>query len=244
MPEYGRLTPDAVPHTSPIPAPLYPPPPWPLPESRVLKIVFETSADAVLTWLPPKLSRSAPPYAIVTVASYRQSPVGPFNVATQYVGCRAGFFTRAFALQMIADNSAAVAALREIWGLPCQLGSIEVDRSGSTVHARLAVNDGPIASMQLNDGTPIDPGAVRIDPVLTVRATPAIEEGKAHDLLQLVQIDPDYELSDCLRGRGSLTYPNDESPNPWAQVPMLNMISAVDCSVSTELPLARYVMPY
>jgi hypothetical protein len=197
----------------------------------------------VLTWLPPKLSRSAPPYAIVTVASYAESPVGPFNVATQYLGCRAGFFTRAFALHAVADNPAAVAALREVWGLPCVLGSISVARSETHVEAEIASTAGSIATLILDDGSPIDAGSARFDPVLTVRATPAIEEGKHHDLLQLVQIDPDYDISGCVRGKGTIEY-SPSVADAWDKVPAANMISAIDCTLSTELPLARYVLPY
>ena len=83
---------------------------------------------------------------------------------------------------------------------------------------------------------------MRFDPVLTARATPVNERGEAHDLLELVQIDPDYDLGDCIRGLGAVKYSAGKQANPWREVPMLNMISAVDCSVSTELPLARYVM--
>lgn len=244
MPIYGRLAEDRLPHASPIPAPLYPPPPWPLQNARLLKLVFETSDDAVLDWIPPKLTRSTPPYATIIVASYPESPIGPFNVATQYVGCRAGFFIRAFALEAIVDNSAAMAALREVWGLPCKLGEVAMERSDGVVSAAISRDGELLARVALTDGQPIDSSSARFDAVLTVRATPSIEEGKRHDLLQLVQIDPDYEIAECVRGTGSIEYGPHTDTDPWDRVPMLNMIAATDCLVNTEMPLARYVMPY
>lgn len=244
MPVYGRLAEDRLPYASPLPAPLYPPPPWPLRDARLLKLAFETSEDAVLEWIPPKLTRSTPPYATIIVASYPDSPVGPFNVATQYVGCRAGFFIRAFALQSIVDSPAAVAALREVWGLPCKLGEVAVERSDGRASATVSRDGRLLATVSLTDGRPIDTSSARFDPVLTVRATPSIEDGKRHDLLQLVQIDPDYEIAECLRGVGSVQYGPHRDADPWDRVPMLNMIAAIDCLVNTEMPLARYVMPY
>lgn len=244
MPVYGRLAEDRLPHASPIPAPLYPPPPWPLPNARLLKLVFETSEDAVLNWIPPKLTRSTPPYATIIVASYPESPVGPFNVATQFAGCRAGFFIRAYALEAIVDNPAAMAAMREIWGLPCKLGEIAVERSDNAVEASVSREGDVVARVSLKGGHPIDTSSARFDAVLTVRATPSIEEGKRHDLLQLVQIDPDYEIAQCVRGIGSVEYPTHRADDPWYQVSMLHMIAATDCLVNTEMPLARYVMPY
>ena len=244
MPVYGRLAEDQLPHASPIPSPLYPPPPWELKEARLLKLVFETSEDAVLDWIPPKLTRSTPPYATIIVASYPDSPVGPCNVATQYVGCRAGFFIRAYVLQSIVDSFEAAAAMREVWGLPCRLGEVEVRRSDGAVSARVSRNGALLADVSLKDGHAIDTSSARFDAVLTVRTTPSIEEGKRHDLLQLVQIDPDYEIAECLRGTGAVEYGPDSDTDPWDRVPMLNMIAATDCLVNTELPLARYVMPY
>lgn len=244
MPVYGRLAEDRLPHASPLPSPLYPPPPWHLKNARLLKLVFETSEDAVLDWIPPKLTRSTPPYATIIVSSYSESPVGPFSVATQYAGCRAGFFIRAFALEAIVDNPAATAALREVWGLPCKLGEVTVDRSDGAVSASVSRNGSVLARVSMTDGRPIDTSSARFDPVLTVRATPSIEAGKRHDLLQLVQIDPDYEIAECIRGTGLVEYPAHSDEDPWDAVPMLNMIATIDCLVDTEMPLARYVMPY
>ncbi len=59
MPDYGRLTQERLPHALPLVSPLYPPPPWPLPGARILKLAFETDQDTVLNWLPPTLSRSS-----------------------------------------------------------------------------------------------------------------------------------------------------------------------------------------
>jgi acetoacetate decarboxylase len=237
MPEYGRLGQDILAHTSPALAPLYPPPPWPLKNARVLKIIYETDAAPVIQWLPPRLSRSAPPYATITVARYPESPVGPFSLAAQYIGCRAGMFVRAFTLQAVTDNTTALAALREVWGYPCTLGTIDMSDDGlsATVNNEAGAL---LAEASITDAKPIDPEAMRFDPVLNVRAVPSLEESRTHDLLQLLQIDPDHEIGESLRGAGSLTL------DGWDVLPVRNIISAVTCTLNTELPLARFVMPY
>lgn len=237
MPEYGRLGQDTLAHTSPALAPLYPAPPWPLKGGRVLKITYETDAAPVIQWLPPRLSRSAPPYAIVTVAHYPESPIGPFSVAAQYIGCRASMFVRAFTIQAVTDNTTALTALREVWGYPCTLGTIEIGDDGlsASVTSR---ERGLLMEASIADAKPIDPEAMRFDPVLNVRAVPSLEEGRTHDLLQLLQIDPELEIGESTRGAGSLTLEG------WGVLPVRNIISAVSCVLSTELPLARFVMPY
>jgi len=236
MPEYGRLGQDTLAHTSPALAPLYPPPPWPLKNARVLKIAYETDAAPVIRWLPPRLSRSAPPYAIITVARYPDSPVGPFSLAAQYIGCRAGMFVRAFTIQAVTDNTTAIAALREVWGYPCTLGSVEMSADG--LSANVKSDDESLVDVSIAEAKPIDPEAMRFDPVLNVRAVPSLEEGRTHDLLQLLQIDPEHEIGESLRGVGSLAL------DGWNVLPVRNVISSVFCVVNTELPLARFVMPY
>ena len=84
---------------------------------------------------------------------------------------------------------------------------------------------------------------MRFDPVLNVRLISSIQPGKRHALLEMVQLDPDYTIADAVRGRPHLAYPAAEG-NPWRLLPALSMISAAYTVGDTELPLARFVMPY
>lgn len=244
MPDYGRLTEERLPATSPAIAPLYPPAPWALKGATILKVLYETDAEPVLTWLPPKLSRSSPPYAILTVAHYPESPVGPFSLATQAIGCRAAFFIRAFTLQAVTDNAAALAALRELWGYPCKLGAIDLASGVGSASASIAVGSLTVAEVSLTDGLPIDGSSVRFDPVLNLRLSPSHEDGRRHDIVQIVQLDPDCEGRDAIRGKGEILFPGTSETAPWHLLPSRHIVSAISCTVDTELPLARFVMPY
>ena len=244
MPDYGRLAQERLPHALPLVSPLYPAPPWPLPGARILKLVFETDQETVLNWLPPALSRSSPAYAVITAAHYPESPVGPFSMAAQYIGCRARLFIRAFTLQAIVDSEPALAALREVWGFPCKLGRVRLTVRPHGVSAWVSRHGAVLARIGLARPQSIDPGLIRLDPMLNVRLTPAIEEGKRHALLEMVQIDPDYQIGESLRGQGRVRYPASNEGDPWHLLPVLNMISATYCVADTELPLARFVMPY
>jgi len=240
VPDYGRLTQTRLPHSAPAVSPLYPPPPWKLPGARVLKLLFETDVDPVLTWLPPKLSRSSPPYAIITAAQFPQSPVGPFSLAAQYIGCRAGFFIRALTLQAVCDTAPALAALREVWGYPCTPGQLELEEKDGGAIAYITSGGSVLAQLSLTGPSDIDADAVRFDPVLNIRSVPSLEDGKTHELLHMVQIDPDNEIKQSVRGAGSIDY----ARSAWGILPVRNMISAVYCTMDTELPLARFTVPY
>ena len=242
MPDQGRLTEPRVPHTSPVIAPLYPPPPWKLPSARVLKVMYETDADPLLTWLPPKLTRSAPPYAVFTVAEYPESPIGPFSLAAQYLGCRAGFFIRVLTLQAVTDNVTAMAALREVWGFPCGFGTVRLAAADGVT--TVADASGTLTQITLAGTDPVDADLVRFDPVLNLRMFPSLEEGKRHDLVQMVQIDPDYSVQKAWRGGATVEFPSRAGESPWGVLSVRNIISAAYCEMDTELPLARFVMPY
>jgi acetoacetate decarboxylase len=244
MPDHGRLTEDLVPHTTPLVAPPYPPPPWRLPGATVLKFVFETDTESVLTWLPPKLTRSSPPYAVITVEHYPESPVGPFSMANQYIGCRAGFFIRAFALQSIVSEPLALAALREVWGYPAQLGEVSLNTTRNGAQAGVRRNGNVLLDARLEDAQPLEPELTRFDPVLTLRLIPSLQEAVRHDLVQMVQIDPDLEVTAAFRGTGAFTYSEGTGGDSWSVLPNRNLISTVCCTIDTELPLARFVMPY
>jgi acetoacetate decarboxylase len=240
MPDQGRLTEPRLPHTTPAVAPYYAPPPWKLPGARVLKVMYETDAEPLLAWLPARLTRSSPPYAIITVSEYPETPIGPFSLAAQYLGCRAGFFIRALTLQAVTGSAAAMAALREVWGYPCTPGAINLSSDGTA--ATVEAGSGLLASIELHHLEPVEAALVRFDPVLNLRLFPSLAEGKRHDLVQLVQIDPDYAVISARRGLGHVEFPAAESP--WGVLPVRSVISAAYCEMDTELPLARFVTPY
>lgn len=244
MPDLGHLKRDRLPHALPFTSPLYPPAPWPLPGARVLKLTFETDADTLLRWLPSSLGRTSPAYAIITVAHYPESPIGPFSLATQYLGCRARIFIRAFALHAVTDNARALPALRELWGVPAKLGAVSLTEEATGASATVSVDGRTVAELRMSAGEPCDPQLIRFDPMLTVRLVANIQEGRRFSLMEMAQIDPELKVNEVVRGRGHLTYPDSSEGDPWRLLPALNVISAFHCVMDTELPLARFIVPY
>ncbi len=244
MPDLGRLKRDRLPHALPVTAPAYPPPPWPLPGARTLKLAFETDAETALNWLPPSLGRTSPAYAIITVTHYPESPIGPFSLAAQYLGCRASMFIRAFTLEAVTDNVRALTAIREVWGFPARLGRVRLTAGSRSARGRVTVEGRTLADLRLSRAEPCSPELIRFDPVLNVRLIGNVQPGKRHSLLEMAQIDPEYRIEEAVRGRASLTYPSPSEGAPWHLIRPLNMISATYSVGDTELPLARFVMPY
>jgi hypothetical protein len=244
MPDYGQLAAEQLPHTVPIVAPAYPPPPWPLPGARLLKVTYETEKGVALRWLPPSLGRPIPPYAHIIVGHYPESPIGPFSLAVQALGCRSRFLVRAYTLQAVTDSPTALLALREMWGFPCLLGKVAIEEKGGDVEARVEVSERTVCAAALRQGTPIDVEVVRFDPYLNLRLTSSIQQGQPPPHISLAQIDPHYEFKQALRGRAEVRFPQPSEGAPWHLVPFLWPVIAVWVEADTELPFARFVMPY
>jgi len=246
MPEFGRLTRDRVPYTTPFVAPLYPPPPWALPDAQILQTLFEIDRDLTLDWLPPGLAKPVPPYAQIVIARYPESPVGPFALATQLIVCRSQTRARAYAFQAVVDGpAAALAALREVWGFPARPGRIRLDLSDTAIEGSIADEHGTtIAVVSMRDLHAADPEHIHYDPILAPRLAPPVQEDKAPALLELTQVDPDYTIKDCRLGTGVVTYPGASESYPWHLLQPRNMIATTFTVSDTSLPWARYTVEW
>lgn len=246
MPEFGRLTRDRVPFTTPFVAPLYPPPPWDLPRAQILQTLFEIDREVTLDWLPPALARPTPPYAQILVARYPESPVGPFALASQVIVCRHTTRARAYLLQSVVDGPpSALAALREVWGFPARPGAVRLSVDDTTVRGEVADDRGQtLAVVTMTELHPADPEHIHYDPMLAPRIAPPVQEGKGPALLELTQVDPDYTIRECRLGRGHVEYPRSSEGYPWSLLPNRNMIATTFTVSDTSLPWARYLVDF
>ena len=209
-----------------------------------MKLVYETDHERALDWLPPSLCRTSPAYAIVMAAHYPESPIGPFRLAAQYIGCRAQVFIRAFTLHAVTDSVRALAALREVWGFPACLGRVRLTAGKRSLRAQVETDGQVIADLRLDRMEACDVSLVRFDPVLNVRLMHDLHQRKRHSLLEMVQIDPQYRTTEASRGRPTISYSSANEGAPWHLLAPLNPISGAHCVCDTELSTARFVMPY
>ncbi len=245
MPDFGRLTPSALPHTTPISAPPYPPPPWDLENARILQVSFEIEKEASLAWLPPSLTRAIPPYGHLWVAHYSQSPVGPFSLAALCNVCRHTVRARAFTLIAAVDRVEALMALREVWAFPAGPGQITLEKEDSRLTARIARPNGQtLVELEVGPLEEIEPGQIRYDPFLNLRLVPSSQEGKPPLVLELLQVDPEYHLKAAWRGWPKVHFSETALQEGWGVFRPLNFIAATYSVCDTSLPFARYIVEF
>jgi len=232
---------------TPYHAPLYPALPWTFEGVRVVKLAVEVDLDAVRAKLPNPLSRSTPPFAAVVVHDVPRSPFGPFRMACQNIVCRYTTFVRAFVLQAVIDNPAAMAAFREVWSIPAKPGTIEFsDASGDGSRSGRVLSAGgqPLAEWQLSNIEGAEAERVLLEPEITLRLQPEYAVHAATEPPRLVQVNRAYALRDPHRGRLSLRFHDDGPEYPWAVLPITHTIIGVDTSADLHYDKTEYVLDY
>jgi acetoacetate decarboxylase len=245
MPDFGKLTTARLPYSTPITAPLYPPPPWHLENAQILQVSFEIEKEASLAWLPPGLTRAIPSYAQLLVTRYPTSPVGPFSLAVLLDVCHYQIRARAFSLTAVADTVPALAALREVWAFPAKLGKIALKKVNSRIEAGVATADGKLlVALEVGNAEEIDQGQTRYDPFLNLRLTQSAQEGKPPLALELLQVDPEYHIKAAWRGKPKVTFSEAAAAEGWGVFTPLNMIAGIYSVCDTDLPFARYTQEF
>jgi hypothetical protein len=172
--------------------------PWAIAGIQILQVTFEIDERAMPGLLPPALHPTIPPTLIVTVASYPESPAGPFTLAQVRLGCRAAALPRGFLLRAYADTPAAAEALGRNWGYACAVGSVRLQRYHDRIAGTVNVDGREILRASLIDPQPISGGDIQYVANMNL-ARAASEEAGA-----LVQVDPEYTFHRAERGRPEL----------------------------------------
>ncbi|MGH9040676.1 MAG: acetoacetate decarboxylase family protein [Acidimicrobiia bacterium] len=247
MPDYGLVTVEDLPTTTPQLAPLYPPLPWEMPGARLVKLAYEVDLDFVRRVLPAGLARPTPPYGTLMVLDVPESPFGPFRLAAQTLAVRYRNFARAYVLQAVVDNPIALAALREVWAYPAAPGSVELFDDKADRSLRCVVSSPSGAELAVFDLTGIE-GAeaerIAIDGELTLRIPPRCTAGEAKEPVQLVQVNRAYALQDPTRGRFTLKFSSAPGPYAWGEMSVTHPIIGVDTRAHLEYAPTEHILDY
>ena len=194
MPRFGALDVDLVsshlPHLSALAAPT-----WELPDAEFLQINWEVDDAGALALTPPSLHPSIPPYASFFGCRFPDTPVGPFALVQVRLVVRAGIRPRGLCLGAVCDSPDAVAALRDHWGFPVQLGEIEVANRHDQARFSASLDGRTVVELAVHTADVINGSdLMTFDNLHLVRLG---EETGA----TLVQVDPEYTIHQADRGR-------------------------------------------
>ena len=108
-------------------------PPYHYSRDIELNVLFATTAEAVAPLLPPPLRLGDRATGYLRVVRHRLSPFGPYTGA--YLGVVADFEGRTVGhmLTGVKTDFAGAAAGREVWGMPLQLGEVDMAWHGEVL---------------------------------------------------------------------------------------------------------------
>ncbi|MBI2755446.1 MAG: acetoacetate decarboxylase family protein, partial [Chloroflexi bacterium] len=128
MPQFGLKTKEQIGPAAPVNLEAFPPLPWKLSGARVAQVTFEVDLDATLELLPEQISRPVPPYARIIVASYSDTPLGPYAEALLLLGSRFRMEPKNYVIAAVVTSEAARAAYEGLYGTPTSLGTVSLVR--------------------------------------------------------------------------------------------------------------------
>jgi hypothetical protein len=210
---------------------------WTLPRAEILQLAWETTDDTQAL-LPRAMHPAIPPYVTVVVASYPESPVGPFTLAQLRLMGRAGAHPRGYVLGAVSTSEAAATELGARWGFPVLPGAVTLRRHHDQIAVAVGRDGAIILEAALVNPEVISGGDVQYIHSVTLARAPG-GNGAAAPLL--IQVDPHYTFQKAERGRPRLHRIDAAAWNAPGLI-LSNPIAASVTTCDTDLPAIRFVM--
>ncbi|HEV8715567.1 MAG TPA: acetoacetate decarboxylase family protein [Candidatus Binatia bacterium] len=211
---------------------------WELRGAEILQLSFEVVEEPALGLIPPALHPSIPPYAILSIIRYPQSPVGPFALAQVRLVARAGARPRGYLLGAYTDAEKAAAELRARWGFTIDLATISLDPRHDRIIGRVQREGTPILEMELQAPEQISGADVTYPDGLNL--TRARQNGSEKPVL--IQVDPEYVFHNAQRGRPHLISLQADAWGAEGRLRCTNPITATFTRCDTDLPKLRFAL--
>lgn len=212
--------------------------PWDLREAAILQAIFEVAEEPAEFLLPPALHPSIPPYATFSLATFPDSPVGPFALAQVRVIGRAGVRPRGYLLGAYTTTEQAAATLRARWGFTLELGEIALDQRHDRIVGQVRRGGEVILRLELENPEQISGADVTfLDSLHLVR----VRQNGGEKLL-LIQVDPEYVFHSAQRGRPRLPVFQGAAWGTGGRLQCTNPVSAVFVGCDTDLPKLRFAL--
>ena len=107
---------------------LYPPPPIIYKRARALALMFQCTPNLKRSYLPPELESIENSLDAFIVLEYPETSIGPYNEALLLLSSTYKNKPGMYVFSIYVDDDVALAAGREIWGIPKKMAEIKLSR--------------------------------------------------------------------------------------------------------------------
>ncbi|MHA1931199.1 MAG: acetoacetate decarboxylase family protein [Promethearchaeota archaeon] len=108
---------------------LYPPPPIIYKKARALALMFQSRRQLKETCLPDELTSIENGLDTLIILEYPDTSIGPYNEAVLILSCTYQNKPGNFIYSIYVDDDVALAAGREIWGIPKKIAEISLSKT-------------------------------------------------------------------------------------------------------------------
>ena len=211
---------------------------WNLPGAEILQFSCEVEEEGAIELIPPALHPSIPPYAVISVAKYPVSPVGPFSLAQVRLVARAGIRPRAFLLQAFIDSEQAAAPLSEHWGFKIETATVDLAHRHDLSQGTVSIENSTVLDIRLENAHVLSGEELNIIDGLHLTRSEIADDGEG----LILQVDPEYVFSYAERGEPDLAEWNPEGFDSIERLVPVYPIVSIYARCDQDLPVLRFGM--
>ena len=191
--------------------------------ASMMGVMYLTRPEIVSRLLPPPLEPADTPGALIFIAEYPQTNLGPgYRETALFLSCKYNGETGNYCLSMPIDNEPRMHNGRDIFGLPKKLATIHFERSEQQVHGWAERNGVRFIELQTTLSASL-PGLPPQGPSFLFKAMPRVDLTPGFDgPVLLVRQQTDVALRSCEVGVPEVMLTPSET-DPWAEVEVVTV---------------------
>jgi len=188
------------------------------PGAKMMGVMFQTHPEVVARLLPPPLEPAPMPSALIFIAEYPDTNLGPgYREGALLLNCSFQGEAGTYCLGMPIDSEPRMHNGRDIFGFPKKLASIHYERDGQKLHGWIERAGVRFVELEIELAQEI-PGLPPQGPSFLFKAMPRADLTPGFDgPVHLVRQQTEMELRTCEVGVPKLTLTPSEA-DPWAEV--------------------------
>ena len=194
--------------------------------AKILGVMIETKPELIKSLLPPPLEPGNDPQALIFIAEYPQTNLGPgYREAALFIQCQYQGEKGNYCLSMPIDDEARMHNGRDIYGFPKKMANIHLERKDQKVAGwveRRGIRFVEIRA-EISDTLPEVP---KLGPTFLFKAMPAADLTSGFDgPVFLVRQQTEIELKSLEIGTAQLNLCESDH-DPWAEIKVEKVIVA------------------
>jgi acetoacetate decarboxylase len=205
--------------------------------ARVALFQYVTDSEQAAELLPEVLELTDPPTAVLVLAEYPWTNIGPYNEAVQSLVCMYQSRMVQYITHIFVTTDAALALGREVWGYPKKIAHIDFVKENEVLAGYVErPRNFRICSGLMRAETPIDPATLPLLPTVCLRVIPGSAGPQS---AELIEVGSDVRIKELWTGPGSCHFTGVSDLDPWHRIPVRQILSCAYGVVDFEITPGR-----